>query len=113
MTCLKSQIWSILNLGIKQESFFFFFKEIFLSFFLAVLIFVAPHELSLVAASGRLLSGCGAQASQSGSFYCCRAQALGSWASVVVAQGLSCSAVSGIFLDKGSNPCPLQWQERS
>ena len=92
---------------------FFFFKEIFLSFFLAVLIFVAPRELSLVAASGRLLSGCGAQASQSGSFYCCRAQALGSWASVVVAQGLSCSAVCGIFLDKGSDPCPLQWQERS
>ena len=60
-----------------------------------MLIFVAPRELSLVAASGRLLSGCGAQASQSGSFYCCRAQALGSWASVVVAQGLSCSAVCG------------------
>ena len=112
MTCLKSQIWSILNLGIKQESFFFF-KEIFLSFFLAVLIFVPPRELSLVAASGRLLSSCGAQASQSGSFYCCRAQALGSWASVVVARGLSCSAVHGIFLVKGSNPCPLQWQEHS
>ena len=78
-----------------------------------MLIFVAPRELSLVAASGMFLSGCGTQASQSGSFYCCRAQALGSWASVVVAQGLSCSAVCGIFLDKGSNPCPLQWQERS
>ena len=30
--------------------------------------------------------------------------------SVVVAYGLSCSAICGIFLDKGSNPCPLHWQ---
>ena len=38
----------------------------------------------------------------------------GTWAqqlwlagSVVVAHGLSCSMACGIFLDKGSNPCPL------
>ena len=30
--------------------------------------------------------------------------------SVVVAQGLSCPAAYGIFLDQGSNPCPLHWQ---
>ena len=32
-------------------------------------------------------------------------------ASVVVAQGLSCSAAYGIFPDQGLNPCPLhaQW----
>uniref|UniRef100_A0A8C6B8Q3 Uncharacterized protein n=1 Tax=Monodon monoceros TaxID=40151 RepID=A0A8C6B8Q3_MONMO len=30
--------------------------------------------------------------------------------SVVVAQGLSCSAACGIFLDQGSNPCRLHWQ---
>ena len=37
----------------------------------------------------------------------------GTWASVVVAHGLSCSAVCGIFLDQGSNPCPLHWQADS
>ena len=30
--------------------------------------------------------------------------------SVVVVQGLSCSTARGIFLDQGSNPCPLHWQ---
>ena len=33
--------------------------------------------------------------------------------SVVVAQGLSCSAACGIFPDQGSNPCPLHWQADS
>ena len=33
--------------------------------------------------------------------------------SVVVAQGLRCSAACGIFPDQGSNPCPLHWQAGS
>ena len=33
--------------------------------------------------------------------------------SVVVAHGLICSAACGIFLDQGSNPCPLHWQADS
>ena len=33
--------------------------------------------------------------------------------SVVVAHGLSCSVVCGIFPDQGSNPCPLHWQADS
>ena len=33
--------------------------------------------------------------------------------SVVVARGPSCSAACGIFLDQGSNPCPLHWQADS
>ena len=33
--------------------------------------------------------------------------------SVVVAHGLSCSMAYGIFLDHGSNPCPLHWQADS
>ena len=33
--------------------------------------------------------------------------------SVVVAHGLSCSAACGIFLNQGSNPCPLHWQADS
>ena len=33
--------------------------------------------------------------------------------SVVVAHRPSCSAACGIFLDQGSNPCPLHWQADS
>ena len=33
--------------------------------------------------------------------------------SVIVAYGLSCSAVCGIFPDQGTNPCPLHWQADS
>jgi len=36
---------------------------------------------------------------------CYRARALGPAGSVVVAHGLSCSEVCGIFLDEGSNRC--------
>ena len=63
---------------------------------------------------------CGAWASHCGGFSCCRAQPLGAWASVVAARGLSssvvvahelsCSLACGIFLDQGSNLCPLHWQ---
>ena len=38
------------------------------------------------------------------------ARALGTWASVVVAHRVSCSAACGIFPDQGSNPRPLHWQ---
>ena len=38
------------------------------------------------------------------------ARGLQSAGSVVVAHELSCSAACGIFLDQGSNPCPLHWQ---
>ena len=67
----------------------------------------------------------GARASHCGGFSCCRARALGTRASVVVAHrlqsagsvvvahGLSCSVACGIFLDQGSNPCPLHWQADS
>ena len=44
---------------------------------------------------------------------CCGARVLGTRASVVVVHGLSCSTVCGIFLDQGSNPCPLHWQADS
>ena len=33
--------------------------------------------------------------------------------SIVVAHGLSCPLAYGIFLDQGSNPCRLHWQEDS
>ena len=58
----------------------------------------------------RLLSrGC-AWGSPWGGFSPCRAQALGHVGSVAAAHRLSCPAVWGIFLDQGSNPCPLHWQ---
>ena len=71
--------------------------------------FVAARVLSLAAGSGgytivterRLLIAVASL---------CGARALGSWASVVVARGLSCSTACGIFLDQGSNPCPLHWR---
>ena len=65
---------------------------------------------------------CSAWASHCGGFSCCGAWALRTWASVVaacrlysagsvvMAHGLSWSAACGIFLDQGSNPCPLHWQ---
>ena len=52
-----------------------------------------------------LLSSCGPQASYCSGFSCC-----GAWASVLVAKGLSCPVVCGIFWDQGLNSCPLPWQ---
>ena len=77
----------------------------------------------LVAASRDLFS-CGAQASHRSGFSCWRARALGRTVSVVAApglwstgpavvQGLSCSLAYGIFLDQGSDPSLLHWQETS
>ena len=86
--------------------------------------------LSLVALSG---SYCFAVASLCSSFSCCRAWALGMWASVVTAHGLrscglwalehwlsscgtwafSCSMACGIFLNQGLNHCPHHWQADS
>ena len=75
---------------------------------------------------------CGAWASRCSGFSCCGAWALGTWASVVAACGLSscgsqalqcrlsscgawvsCPVACGIFPDQGSNLCPLPWQAYS
>ena len=64
-----------------------FYKFIYLFIWLRW-VFVAACGLSLVAASGATLR-CGARASHCGGFSCCRARALGAWASVVVARRLS------------------------
>ena len=50
-----------------------------------------------------LLSSCRARAPHCSGFSCCRARALGTWALVVVAHGLSCSAACSIFLERGLN----------
>ena len=40
------------------------------------------------------------------SSHSCGLQSSGS----AMANGLSCSGARGVFLDQGSNPCPLRWQ---
>ena len=93
------------------------------SFFGLRWVFVAARRLSLVGASGGYSSlRCTGFSLQWLLFSCCGARALGARASVVVARGLhllwragsvvvacslSCSAACGIFLDQGSNTCPL------
>ena len=59
---------------------------------------------------GATLSSCSAQVFHGGIFSCCRARALGTRASVVVARGLCCSKPCGIFPDQESNLCALHWQ---
>ena len=58
-----------------------------------------------------LLFSCSPQASSHwGGFPSCRAWALGHVAFIVVVHGLSYPAAHGIFLEQGSNLCPLHWQ---
>ena len=63
----------------------FVFKDLFI--YLLRWVFVATHGFSLVVVS-RDYSCCDVRASRYGGFSSCRAQALGAWASVVVACGL-------------------------
>ena len=82
---------------------------------------VGPLQLWRVGATPR----CSAWASHYGGLSCCRAWALGTWASAVVprkfqssgsvaaAHGPSCSRACGIFPDQGLNPCSLHWQADS
>ena len=73
------------------------------------LLFIAVHRLLIVEASPVLelrLQACRLQQWQHiGSVGA--GHTLQSAGSVVMAHGHSCSAVCGIFLDQGSNPCPL------
>ena len=66
-------------------------------------VLVAARGLFLVVASeGRSLLL--AWTSHCGGFSCCRAQAVGAWASVVATHRLSCPTARRIFLDKESKP---------
>ena len=88
---------------------FFFFKNLFIYLFLAVLGLRFCGGLSLVAVSrGHSSSRCtGLSQSRPLSLRSTSSRRAGS---VVVAHGPSCSAAHGIFPDQGSNPCPLHWQ---
>ena len=71
------------NLEFGNDFFFFF------NLFLAALgLCCCTQAFSLVAAKGATLR-CSVRASHCGGLSCCRAQALGAWASVVVACRLS------------------------
>ena len=88
-------------------------------------VFVAARGLSLVAASGGYYSlwfmGFSlwwllllwSTVSRHMGFSSCALWALSREASLVVVPRLSCSVACGIFLDQGSNPCPLPWQADS
>ena len=90
---------------------FLYFKDLFIYLWLCW-VFVPLWRLSLIVASGVTLP-CGEWASHHGGCSCCRARALGTWASVAVVQGLCCSITCGIFLDQGLNLCPLHYKADS
>ena len=92
---------------------FFFFKliNLFIYFWLCW-VFVSVRGLSLVAASGGHSSSRCAGLSLSRPLLL-RSTGSRRASSVVVAHGPSCSVACGIFLDQGSNPCPLHWQADS
>ena len=97
----------------KNLSTLFFLIDLFIFIYLWLRwVFVAACGLSLVAVSGGYSS-----------LWCVHFSlrwllllwSMGSRraGSVAAAHGLSCSAACGIFLDQGSNPCPLHWQAGS
>ena len=104
--------------------FFFFFFNNFINLFLAVLgllccvgfsLVVKSGDHCLVAVGGLLIAVASLVAElrlQARGLNSCGLRALHCRLSNVV-QGLSCPAACGIFLDQGSNPCPLHWQADS
>ena len=107
----------------KEGLFFFFFLnfacDLFSSLFIYLFIyfwlcwvFVSVGGLSLVAASGGHSSSRCVGLSLSWPLLL-RSTGSRRAGSVAVAHGPSCSTACGIFPDRGTNPCPLHWQEDS
>ena len=109
-------------LGIGSVQLFFVFISFFFFFFFWLFwVFLAECRLSLVAVSGDcsslqcvgllwwilLLQSMGLQGMQASVVAAPQVQNTGS---VLVAHGLSCLVVCGIYPDQGSNPCPPDWQ---
>ena len=88
------------------KDWYVLFFLIFIYLFVAALGLIAARGLSLVMANGATLSYC-VQASRCDCFSCCRAQVLGTWASVVVVHRFGCPMPCGFFPDQGWNQCPL------
>ena len=91
--------------------FFFFFFWIYY-FFLAVLEFCCSARASSRCGEWQLLFRCGTRVSHCGGVSCCRAQALGTPASVAVAHVLSCPAACGILVSgPGIKPMSPAWAD--
>ena len=82
----------------------FCFHPVFFKIYIYILVILGLHCYTWA------VSGCSAQASHCSSFSCGRAQAVDCVGWVIVVHGLSCSIAYRIFLDQGSNLCPLHWQ---
>ena len=102
------------SLVLSHQSLLFFFKiNLFIYFYFWLCwVFVSVQGLSPVAASG------GHSSSRCVGLSLLRPLPLRSTGSrragsVGVAHGPSRSAACGIFLDRGTNPCPLHWQADS
>ena len=91
--CVGWRAWA------AELSPFLLFKLVYL--FLAAPVFVAAGVFS---SRGAWASRCGARPLGA------LASELQHSGSVAVLHGLGCSTACGIFLDRGSNPCPLCWQ---
>ena len=97
----------------QVDSFFFFFFNVLIYFWLCW-VFVSVRGLSPVAASGGHSSSrcAGLSLSQPLPLWSTGSRRAGS-GSVVVAHGPSRSAACGIFPDRDMNLCPLHWQADS
>ena len=96
-------------LSCKSSLFFFFNLFFIIYYFWLCWVFISVQGPSPVAVSG------GHSSSQCAGLSLSRPLPLRSTGSrragsVVVAHGPSRSAACGIFLDRGTNPCPLHWQ---
>ena len=102
----------ILNHCTTREAPTASFFLIFFFFFWLCWVFVSVRGLSLVAASGghSSLRCAGLSLSRPLLLQSAGSRRAGS---VVVAHRPSCSVACGIFLDQGSNLCPLHWQADS
>ena len=101
--------WFFLNIFLDLFIYLSIYLSIYLFIFWLPWVFVAAHGLSVVAANRGYSSF---QCTGFSLWWLLLLWSTGSRraGSVVVVHGLSCSAARGIFLDQGSNPCPLLWQ---
>ena len=108
-TELRKLLACLLKVPSLRAGTAFSFSFLFLNKFIYLFIYGCVGSLLLRAGSlwlwraGATLR-CGARASQCSGFSCCGARALGAWASVVVAHGLSCSAACGNVPGPGLEP---------
>ena len=93
--------------SVKWRWWQWFLCWIFFFLILGCTVFLAVQGLFSSCSNQGLRSSCSVHAFHCGGFPCCRSQALSARASVVVVYGFSCPVACGIFLDQGSNPCPL------